>query len=100
MAPGAVMAVLAAGWLALLPPAGRYFCLCADAATVQPEPGVRLAANGARIEQSGDHAKLIFALSAPLDATAFVLADPDRVIVDLPQIDFALDPQAGKAAYP
>ncbi|MDQ6701897.1 MAG: AMIN domain-containing protein, partial [Pseudomonadota bacterium] len=81
MALGAEMAVLAAGWLTLLPPAGRYFSLRADAATVQPEPGERPAANAARIEQSGDRAKLIFELSAPLDATAFVLADPDRVIV-------------------
>ncbi len=98
MALGAEMAVLAAGWLTLLPPAGRYFSLRADAATVQPEPGERPAANAARIEQSGDRAKLIFELSAPLDATAFVLADPDRVIVDLPQTDFALDPETGKAA--
>src|SRR3984893_2265951 len=100
MAIGAVMAVLAAGWLAPLPPAWQYFCLRADAATVQPEPGVRPAASAARIEQSGDRAKLMFALSAPLDATAFVLADPERVIVDLPQTDFALDPETGKAADP
>ncbi|MGH6842402.1 MAG: N-acetylmuramoyl-L-alanine amidase, partial [Methylocella sp.] len=31
-------------------------------------------------------------------ATAFVLANPDRVIVDLPQTDFALDPEIGSAA--
>src|ERR1700730_4015076 len=89
-----------ASWLTLLPPAGRYFGLRADAATVQPEPGERPAANAARIEQSGDRAKLIFELSAPLDAAAFVLADPDRVIVDLPQTDFALAPETGKAADP
>src|SRR5580704_18283058 len=94
------MAMLAPGWLTVLPPAGRYFGLRADAATVQPKPGERPAANAARIEQSGDRAKVIFELSAPLDVTAFVLADPDRVIVDLPQTDFALDPEAGKAADP
>jgi N-acetylmuramoyl-L-alanine amidase len=94
------MAVFAAGWLTLSPPAWRYFGLRADAATVQPELGGRPAANAARIEQSGDRAKLIFELSAPLDATAFVLADPERVIVDLPQTDFALDPETGKAADP
>src|SRR3984893_1741089 len=91
---------LAAGWLTLLPPAGRYLGWRAEAPPVQPEPGERPAANAARIEQSGDRANLIFELSAPLDATAFVLADPDRVIVDLPQTDFALDPATGKAAYP
>ena len=100
LALAAGMAVLAAGWLTLLPPAGRYFGFRAHAATVQPEQGKHPAANAARIEQSGDRAKLIFELSAPLDATAFVLADPDRVIVDLPQTDFALDPETGKAAYP
>ncbi|MGA7385587.1 MAG: N-acetylmuramoyl-L-alanine amidase, partial [Methylocella sp.] len=97
---GAGMAVLAAGWLTLLPPAGGYFGLDAEAATAQPGPGARPAAIAARIEQSGDRAKLIFELSAPLDATAFVLAHPDRVIVDLPQTDFALDPETGKAADP
>ncbi|MGH6856191.1 MAG: N-acetylmuramoyl-L-alanine amidase [Methylocella sp.] len=100
MAVGAGLAGLAAGWLTVLPPSGRYFSLRADAATVQPEPGERPAANAARIEQSGDRAKLIFELSAPLNATAFVLADPDRVIVDFPQTDFALDPETGKAADP
>jgi N-acetylmuramoyl-L-alanine amidase len=100
MALGAGMAVLAGAWLALLPPAGRFFGLRADAATVQLEPGQRPAAKAARIEQSGDRAKLIFELSAPLAATAFVLAAPDRVIVDLPQTDFALDLDTGKAADP
>ena len=100
LALAAGMAVLAAGWLPLLRPADRYFGFRAHAATVQPEQGKHPAANAARIEQSGDRAKLIFELSAPLDATAFVLADPDRVIVDLPQTDFALDPETGKAAYP
>jgi N-acetylmuramoyl-L-alanine amidase len=100
LALAAGMAVLAAGWLPLLRQADRYFGFRAHAATVQPEQGKHPAANAARIEQSGDRAKLIFELSAPLDATAFVLADPDRVIVDLPQTDFALDPETGKAAYP
>lgn len=100
MALGASMAVLAVGWLTLLPPAGRYFGLHAYAATVQPKPGQHPAASAARIEQNGDRAKLIFELSEPLDVTTFVLADPNRVIVDLPQTDFALDPETGKAAYP
>src|ERR1700732_4017254 len=100
MALGAVMAVLAAGWLTVLPPAGRYFGLRADAATVQPKPGERPAANAARIEQSGDRAKLIFEASAPPDATGFARADPERGIVDWRQPDFALDPDSGKAGDP
>ncbi|MGH6820530.1 MAG: N-acetylmuramoyl-L-alanine amidase, partial [Methylocella sp.] len=100
MALGAGTAVFAAGWLTLSPPAWRYLGLRASAATVQSELEKRPAANAARIEQSGDRAKLIFELSKPLDATAFVLSDPDRVIVDLPQTDFVLDPETGVAAYP
>jgi len=60
LALAAGMAVLANGWLTLLPPAGRYFAFRAHAATVQPEQGKHPAANAARIEQSGNRAKLIF----------------------------------------
>ncbi len=79
-------------------PAAPYLKLSAEAATVPAEPVARPAANAARIEQTGDHTKLIFELSTPVDSTAFVLADPNRVIVDLPQIDFQLDPESGKRA--
>ena len=95
----AVVFALAA-WRALeFPfPAARYLSLSAEAATVPAEPVARPAANAARIEQTGDHTKLIFELSTPVDSTAFVLDDPNRVIVDLPQIDFQLDPESGKRA--
>jgi N-acetylmuramoyl-L-alanine amidase len=93
------VAALAAVWLTLLPSAVQRLGLRADAATVQPEPAERLVANAARVEQRGTHAKLILDLSALLDVSAFVLADPDRVIVDLPQTNFALDPEAGKPAH-
>jgi N-acetylmuramoyl-L-alanine amidase len=73
--------------------------LPAEAATIPPEPTERPVANAARIEQTGDHTKLIFELSTAVDSTAFVLADPDRVIVDLPQTDFLLDPESGKPAH-
>ena len=45
-------------------------------------------------------AKLTFELSAPVDVAAFVLADPDRVIVDAPQVEFLIDPEIGKAPTP
>lgn len=54
------------------------------------------AVTGARIEASFDDAKLTFDLSAPLDASVFVLADPDRVVVDLPQVAFDLDAKIGR----
>ncbi len=60
-------------------------------------PGPVAEATAARLEGGGDSARLTFDLSRPVDSTAFVLADPDRVIVDLPQIDFTMDPDVGKA---
>lgn len=53
-----------------------------------------------RVDDTGDSAKLIFALSAPVEATGFTLARPDRVVVDLPRVDFAVDPRIGRPARP
>ena len=86
--------------IALLHPA------CGAAARAQGLIGVRAVAAAARpstarasaahLEASADGAKLSFDLSNGIDATAFVLPDPDRVIVDLPQVDFADDPSVGR----
>ena len=63
-------------------------------------PSVEAVAAAADLEDSGEGAKLTFELSAPVDVSAFVLADPDRVIVDAPQVEFLIDPEVGKAAAP
>jgi len=63
-------------------------------------PAEPVAAASANLEDRGDTAKLTFELSAPVDVAAFVLADPDRVIVDAPQVEFLIDPEIGKAAAP
>ncbi len=70
----------------------------ANAASVRPLEAVR--AESGDLDDSGDRAQLIFELSAPVDAAAFVLADPDRVIVDAPQIEFMIDPEIGRAPTP
>src|SRR5271166_6903357 len=70
----------------------------AKVASVRPLEAVR--AEAGDLDDSGDHARLIFELSAPIDAAAFVLADPDRVIVDAPQVEFMIDPEIGKAPAP
>lgn len=57
-----------------------------------------VAITGARVEGTADAARLTFDLSGFVEAKAFVMADPDRVVVDLPQVDFALDAKAGRAA--
>ncbi|HTV33180.1 MAG TPA: AMIN domain-containing protein, partial [Methylocella sp.] len=55
-------------------------------------------ATSVQIEEA-EESRLIFSLSAPVEATAFVLADPDRVIVDLPQTDFRINPEIGKKRH-
>jgi len=99
----AVVVAIAAAWPALQIsiPATRYFSLSsrAEAAPVVSEAREFPTANAVRIERTGDRTKLIFGLSTSVESTTFVLADPDRVIVDLPQTDFLLDPESGKPAH-
>jgi N-acetylmuramoyl-L-alanine amidase len=99
----AAVAAIAAAWPALQIsiPATRYFSLSlsAEAAPVASEATEFPTANAVRIERTGDRTKLIFGLSTSVESTTFVLADPDRVIVDLPQTDFLLDPESGKPAH-
>lgn len=60
-----------------------------------PQTGEHPVATAAQLDQRRAKATLTFELSAPVDASAFVLADPARAIVDLPQVEFALDPEMG-----
>ncbi len=76
-------------WLALV--AGALWLVCASAAHAQP------VARAARIEQDGPVTRLIFALSARVDAEAYVMSSPDRVIVDMPEVSFQLPSDAGLA---
>ena len=66
-------------------------------ATTEPQvgPASPPMAVGAKLDRSGTTAVLSFDLSAGLPATASVLEDPDRVIVDLPQVNFQIDPAIG-----
>lgn len=52
----------------------------------------------ARVLQSGDVTRLSFEVSAPVEPRAFVLADPARVIVDLPEMRFDLPASQPPAA--
>lgn len=66
-------------------------------ATLAPQASVATS-NAARFEGNIDTARITFDLSAPVKVTAFALTGPDRVIVDLPQVDFGVDPEVGKLA--
>ncbi len=51
----------------------------------------------ARLVDEGGKAKLTFDLSSPAEARAFSMADPDRIIVDAPEVNFQIDPAVGRA---
>jgi N-acetylmuramoyl-L-alanine amidase len=51
---------------------------------------------GARLSQDENVAKLVFDLSRQVDATASALASPDRIVVDMPEVNFQLDPAVGR----
>ncbi len=52
-------------------------------------------ADGFALESSSDVSRLVFELTSSVVAAAHVLADPDRVIVDLPEVNFLIDPALG-----
>jgi N-acetylmuramoyl-L-alanine amidase len=91
------VALLAAAWFALPGPA------LAQAAPPQspPEqlPANQVAAVSVRVESAGRETKLVFSLTACADFQAYVLDSPARAIVDLPEVNFLIDP-AQDAAKP
>ncbi len=50
---------------------------------------------GARIVGDANRVRFVADLSKRVDATVFTLADPDRIVVDLPEVRFALPELAG-----
>ncbi|MBY6240689.1 N-acetylmuramoyl-L-alanine amidase [Methylosinus sp. Sm6] len=52
----------------------------------------------ARLEQKKGRARLVFETTAAVAATAFPVADPPRIVVDLPEVAFRIDPGAGQPA--
>jgi N-acetylmuramoyl-L-alanine amidase len=57
-------------------------------------------ASAVRVEETGQGARLVFTLSGPAQAVAYVMAAPDRVIIDVPELNFQLPPRAGQAEAP
>jgi N-acetylmuramoyl-L-alanine amidase len=51
---------------------------------------------GVQLSQDENAAKLVFDLSRPVDASASALASPDRIVVDMPEVNFQLDPSVGR----
>ena len=67
----------------------------AASARIRGEAGAPVAV-GARLSQDESAAKLVFDLSRPVDASASALASPDRIVVDMPEVNFQLDPSVGR----
>ncbi|MDP3407300.1 N-acetylmuramoyl-L-alanine amidase [Bosea sp. (in: a-proteobacteria)] len=53
-------------------------------------------ATDAKLEQAGESVRLTMALSRPVEVAASVLAGPDRVVIDLPSINFQVQPAAAR----
>jgi N-acetylmuramoyl-L-alanine amidase len=51
----------------------------------------------ARVGGDKSQTRIVFDLSRKVDMRAFALADPYRLVIDLPQMRFQLPPQAGEA---
>ncbi len=49
-----------------------------------------------RLTQDAGGARLIFDVSQPVEARAYALYSPDRIVVDLPEVAFELDPSVGR----
>ncbi len=52
----------------------------------------------ARLADDDETAKLSFDLSGPVEASAHAMVDPDRIVVDLGEVNFQLDPAIGRVA--
>jgi N-acetylmuramoyl-L-alanine amidase len=50
----------------------------------------------ARLSQDQGGAKLVFDLSRTVAASASALASPNRIVVDMPEVNFQLDPSVGR----
>ncbi len=57
----------------------------------------RPVAVGVKLVQNANRAELTFDLSRPVEARAHTLASPDRIVVDLPETVFDVDPGTGQA---
>ena len=52
---------------------------------------------GVRVFQNDSDAELVFDLSGPVKARVYGLEQPDRIVVDLPRVNFQLDPAIGRS---
>ena len=73
------------------------FLASTSARAEEAQPPVAVAVH---LIDEGDSARLSFDLSGPVEATARPITDPDRIIVDIPEVNFQIDPSVGRVAAP
>jgi len=61
-----------------------------------PSPDVVPIATDARLAGDESQTRLVIDLSHKIDMRAFTLADPYRVVIEIPQVDFRLPPTTGE----
>ncbi len=61
------------------------------------EPAPPVSAVASHVEATPEHSRLIFDLTSVVGAQARLAANPPRVIVDLPEVAFRIDPGEGRA---
>ena len=61
--------------------------------------GSSVVATGARLIGDSDRTRFILTVTQAVRATAFTLEDPYRVIIDLPDVEFRLDPVAAQRGH-
>jgi len=89
--PGAVLFALA---VAAAGPAGAQIPFTPPAApSITEAPPV---ATDARLAGDEKQTRLVLDLSHKIDLRAFTLADPYRVVIDIPQVNFQLPPKTGE----
>ena len=77
--------------------------LCVTAAAATGRPGAAIAAESlpeataVRLGGNDADTRFVMDLTRKIDLHAFTLADPYRVVVDIPQVTFKLPPQAGQS---
>jgi len=91
----ATLMLLASGTLPAAANSPARVAPSAPAGGVAPAP---LIATGVYATQTGSLTRLVFDLSGAVNPRAFVLSDPNRVIIDLPEVSFLIDPAAGRPA--
>ena len=92
------MAVRAASWAFL----GLFFAVGASAAERVAAPASTAdslpVATDARLGGDESQTRFVMDFSRKIDLHAFTLADPYRVVIDIPQVTFQLQPKAGESS--